>query len=78
MINKHPSFKDLKIRIPIIIPIKARGFINKGSTLQVEVLPSSVDVEALERKAENLAEEREVTDFKAFGGFRGSLGVPLE
>ena len=33
MINKPPSFKDLNIRIPIIIPIKGRGFINHGSGL---------------------------------------------
>ena len=32
MINKPPPFKGL-IRIPIIIPIKGRGFINHGSTL---------------------------------------------
>ena len=28
MIIKPPPFKDLNIRIPIIIPIKGRGFIN--------------------------------------------------
>ena len=33
MINKHPLFKGLHIRIPIMIPIKGRGFINQGSTL---------------------------------------------
>ena len=33
MINKPPPFKGLNIKIPIIIPIKGRGFINKGSTL---------------------------------------------
>ena len=33
MINKPPAFKGLNIRIPIIIPIKGRGFINQGSTL---------------------------------------------
>ena len=33
MINKPPPFKGLSTRIPIIIPIKGRGFINKGSTL---------------------------------------------
>ena len=31
MINKPPPFKGLPIRIPIIIPIKGRGFINQGS-----------------------------------------------
>ena len=30
MINKPPPFKDLSFRIPIIIPIKGRGFINHG------------------------------------------------
>ena len=30
MINKHPPFKGLTIRILVIIPIKGRGFINKG------------------------------------------------
>ena len=33
MINKPPPFKGLNIRIPIIIPIKGRGFINHGSGL---------------------------------------------
>ena len=37
MTNKPPPCKGLKIRIPIIIPIKGRGFINHGSTLQVRV-----------------------------------------
>ena len=33
MINKPPPFKGLDIRIPIIIPIKGREFINEGSAL---------------------------------------------
>ena len=33
MINEPPVFKGLNIRIPIIIPIKGRGFINQGSGL---------------------------------------------
>ena len=33
MINNHPPFQGLDIRIPIIIPIKGRGFINHGSGL---------------------------------------------
>ena len=33
MINKPPPFKGLHIRVPIIIPIKGRGYINHGSTL---------------------------------------------
>ena len=33
MINKPPSFKGLNIRIPTIIPMKGRGFINQGFTL---------------------------------------------
>ena len=33
MINKPPPFKGLNIRIPIIIPIGGRGFINQGSWL---------------------------------------------
>ena len=33
MINKPPPFKGLNVRIPIIIPIKGRGFINHGSGL---------------------------------------------
>ena len=32
MINKHPPFKGLNSRIPIIIPTKGKGFINHGST----------------------------------------------
>ena len=37
MINKHPPFKGLNIRIPIIIiPIKGRGFINQGSGLMAK------------------------------------------
>ena len=30
MINKPPPFKVLNIKIPIIIPIMGRGFINPG------------------------------------------------
>ena len=33
MINKPPPFKGLTLRIPITIPIKGGGFINRGSTL---------------------------------------------
>ena len=33
MINTPPPFKDLNMRIPIIFPIKERGFINHGSGL---------------------------------------------
>ena len=33
MINKPPPFKGLNIRIPIVTPIKGRGFINHGSGL---------------------------------------------
>ena len=36
MITKPPPLKDLNIRIPIIIPIKGRGFINHGSELGLE------------------------------------------
>ena len=33
MINRPPPFRGLNFGIPIIIPIKGRGFINDGSTL---------------------------------------------
>ena len=33
MINKLPPLRGFDIRIPIIIPIKGKGFINHGSTL---------------------------------------------
>ena len=33
MINESPPFKGLHIRIPIIIPVKGKGFINQGSGL---------------------------------------------
>ena len=33
MINKPPPLKGLDIRIPILIPVKGRGFINQGSAL---------------------------------------------
>ena len=33
MINNHPPFRGLNIGIPIVIPIKGRGFINQGSGL---------------------------------------------
>ena len=33
MINKSPPFKGLSIRIPVMIPIKWRGFVNQGSGL---------------------------------------------
>ena len=38
MINKPPPFKILNIRIPIIIFITGRGFINQGSGLY-EIIP---------------------------------------
>ena len=38
MINKPPPLKGLIIRIPILMPIKGRGFINKGSTIGREPL----------------------------------------
>ena len=33
MINKPPPFEGLNTGIPIIIPIRGRGFINQGSGL---------------------------------------------
>ena len=33
MINKPPPFKGLNITIPMIIAVKGRGFIDRGSTL---------------------------------------------
>ena len=33
MISKTPPFQGLNIRIPIIIPIRGRGFVNQGSGL---------------------------------------------
>ena len=33
MINEPLPFKGLNIRIPIIIPIKGKGFIDPGSAL---------------------------------------------
>ena len=41
MINKPPPFKDLNIRIPIMIPIKGRGFINHGSGLPPVIIVES-------------------------------------
>ena len=35
MINKSPRRKGLNIRIPIIIPIKGKGFINHGPGLAI-------------------------------------------
>ena len=40
MINKPPPFKGLNIRIPIIIPIKGKGFVIQGSTLLSRPLTS--------------------------------------
>ena len=37
MINKLHPFKGLNIRMPIIVPIKGRGFINQGSGLGLRV-----------------------------------------
>ena len=37
MINEPPPFKGLNIRIPMLIPIMGRGFLNKGSTLGFRV-----------------------------------------
>ena len=35
MINKPPPFKGVNIGIPMIMPIKVRGFINQGSGLSL-------------------------------------------
>ena len=34
VINKLPPFKGLYIKIPMILPIRGRGCVNHGSTLQ--------------------------------------------
>ena len=47
MINKPLPFKDLSIRIPIIIPIKG-GYINQGSTLHATYLKCQGNVAILE------------------------------
>ena len=39
MINKPHPFKGLNIRIPKIIPIQGRGFINHGPGLGLIMLP---------------------------------------
>ena len=46
MINKAPPFKGLNIRIPLIIPIKGRGFINRGSALGFRVSQHETPKEA--------------------------------
>ena len=38
--NKPPAFEGLNIRIPIIIPMKGRGFINHGSGLDRKMGPT--------------------------------------
>ena len=35
MINKPPPFKGLNMRIPVVIPIKGRVFLNQGSGVWV-------------------------------------------
>ena len=35
MTNTSPRFKGLNIRIPMIIPIKGRGFFDQRSTLPI-------------------------------------------
>ena len=56
MINNPPFFKGLNMRIPIIIPIKGRGFINQGSGLIgiTEGLPKDRDNRVLGPKYYNL------------------------
>ena len=44
MSNNPPLFKGLDIRIPIIIPIKGRRFINQGSALLVSLHVCSADL----------------------------------
>ena len=46
-INKPPPFKGLKIRIPIIVPMKGRRFINQGPGLS---LVNAAVCGALQRK----------------------------
>ena len=44
MINKPLPFKDLNIGIPIITPIKERGFINHGSGLEYLKVSSRLEL----------------------------------
>ena len=51
MISKPPPFKGLNIQIPIIIPIKGRGFINQGSGLErLVVLASQNPIPSLRKR----------------------------
>ena len=47
LIKKPPPFKGLNIRIPIIIAIYGRGFVNHGSRLQPRFLPCWVAVKKI-------------------------------
>ena len=47
MINKPHSFKGLNLRIPFIIPIKGRGFINQGYTFVYGLLELKFRVQDL-------------------------------
>ena len=44
MINKPPPFHGLNIRIPIIILIKGRRFINQGSVVGEPVIVTSEEI----------------------------------
>ena len=43
MINERPPFKGPNIRIPIVIPIKGRGFINQGCGLGLGLAPETLN-----------------------------------
>ena len=43
MIHKPPLFNGLNIWIPIIIPVKGRGFINQGSTFGISFGSPNLD-----------------------------------
>ena len=38
MMNKSPPSKGINTRIPIIIPVKGRAFINQGSGVGLEFM----------------------------------------
>ena len=55
LLKRPPPFKGLDIRIPIIIPIKGRGFVNQGSGLgfrfQISTLQSSTEILSLKPRS---------------------------
>ena len=72
MTDTPPSFKDLSVRTPFIVPIKGSGFIYQGSGLYRERRPSVRNASSRCRAAAHAYQQGHIADI-ADG--KGELGL---